>query len=487
MKMKNRFLTVLLTGLCFAGCEKQLTVVEQTEQQKTWFYVNTFAFNGLNTYYLWKEEVAAELKNWKTTDDPFAKVQAVRYKDDHWTFLSDDFNSLYGATTGHRKTYGFGFGIAAMPDDETVCVVVTYTYAGSPAEKAGLKRGDIITELNGSPITRQDYSTVINQAIRQSDQVTLGLSSGTSIQLTSREMYENPVLLSKIFDCGGKKVGYLVYTNFTLDSYKDLIDACTAFKNAGVSELILDLRYNNGGYVIAEQFVASMLAPEAEVQAGSIQSTDVYNSEVMADCKKLGLDVNTYFTSEYSFSTADGKKYNFSTAKANLGISKLYAIVSSGTASASEAVLCDLYPYMDITLVGSQTSGKYCTGLIMQGPDFFEDSAKTLKEKGIDAKEGKQYTDNWAIYLMCSRFADKNGETRCMPDGLTPDYAVNDRPWDGYALGDPQETMLARALALCGYRTPAPAERGQEPSDAAMAPILLDYDDPGFGIYLKLP
>ena len=141
-----------------------------------------------------------------------------------------------------------------------------------------------------------------------------------------------------------------------------------------------------------------------------------------------------------------------------------------------------LYPYLDITLVGTKTYGKYCTGWILQGPDFYESAAKSLEEKGIDASEGRRYTDNWALYLMIARFADKDGVTRCMPNGLKPDYEVSDDPLDGIPLGDPREKMLARTLALCGYQ--APAAQRLEHTEKEMEPTLIDYHEPGFGIFI---
>ena len=138
MKTKIGILTILLLGLCFAGCNKDSTLPEQTEQQKVYLYVNTFAFNRINQYYLWNEEVAAALKDWKTADEPIAKVQSVRYRDDRWTLLTDDVDSFYDSTTGHRKGFGFEVGI----DLSAAQLIVLYTYAGSPAEEAGLKRGD---------------------------------------------------------------------------------------------------------------------------------------------------------------------------------------------------------------------------------------------------------------------------------------------------------------------------------------------------------
>ena len=70
------------------------------------------------------------------------------------------------------------------------------------------------------------------------------------------------------------------------------------------------------------------------------------------------------------------------------------------------------------------------------------------------------------MYVMYSRYADCNGVTLSMPDGIAPDYEVEDDPLDGHDLGDPEETMLAFALKLLEGRTrssgPAPSA-GLEP------------------------
>jgi hypothetical protein len=61
--------------------------------------------------------------------------------------------------------------------------------------------------------------------------------------------------------------------------------------------------------------------------------------------------------------------------------------------------------------------------------------------------------DNWGIYVMYSRYADCNGVTLSMPDGIAPDVGAEDDPLDGFALGDPRETMLSVALGLIEGRT----------------------------------
>ncbi|MBQ9660215.1 MAG: peptidase S41 [Bacteroidales bacterium] len=505
--MKFRILSISLCVLALLGCEKkQLAPVdntqeqeqeqeqqqqqEQAELQKTYKYVNTFAYNMMNLYYLWKKEIASGLEKWKQTDEPVAKVLELRYKDaagndiDRWTTVIDDFESFYGSVTG-ESSGTYGFDLTLMYYDEShkqIVAVVTYTYADSPAREAGLKRGDVIMEVNGKTMTPSNYVDLVNKAIFDSKSLKLTLMDGKSVSMQAREMYEDPVLLSKVFDCGGgRKAGYLVYTSFTMESYKALTEACRAFRAEGISDLILDLRYNGGGFARAEQILASLIGPEDEVLAGSVLATEVFNEDLTEYYKSKEIDTKTYFATEYDFSVND-KNYKFSTKGANAKAGKLYVIISSGTASASEALVCDLSPYMDVTLIGSQSHGKYCSGLPLEAVEFYEDYAEELGK--TEAAAGKKYAENWGLYVMYSRFADKNGETLCMPDGLKPDVEADDKPSEPYQLGDPSEAMLAKALALCGYTFPT-----ARPSSAAAPARAYERLDiaplrPGFGLYI---
>lgn len=430
-------------------------------------YVNIFACNTMRTYYLWADEIAQALEAWKMDDEPVAKVKSLRYKDpqgkevDHWTTLYEDFDSFYGTVTGNRLSYGFDYKLYyADGTKKSIVAVVTFTYAGSPARKAGLQRGQVVTKVNGQTMTPDNYQQIASGELRGGERVTLTFPDGTEKSLTAVQMYEDPILETRVFDCNGKKVGYLHYTSFTLDSCADLIEVCKEFKAAGVEELILDMRYNSGGYAFTEELFASMLAPEADVAAGHILSTEIFNSHIT---RQLGKQ-ETPFTTEFTLES-DGEKIPYSTLGANIGISHLYAIVDNGSASATECLLCELFPYLDITLVGGQTHGKYCSGLMIRAEDWYGNHADDLGEsaRGIDFVKG------WGIYVMYSRFADKDGVTRCMPDGLAPDYVVADDPRDGFALGDPGETMLAATLALAGYTHPAPSARSRS---AAPVPVL---------------
>lgn len=466
--MKRILIALALLLTCACG-----KIVSPSGGDDVTGYVNIFAYNTMRIYYLWADEIADKIADWKMNEEPVAKVKSLRYKDtrgneiDHWTELYENFDDFYGVVSGNRLSYGFEYKLFYGDKAKTrVVAPIIYTYAGSPARAAGLQRGQCIVKVNGKVMTPDNYQEISMNELRGGEHVTLTFSDGTEKTLAAAQLYEDPMLETRVFDCGGKAVGYLHYTSFTLDSCEDLIRVCKEFKEQGVRELILDLRYNNGGYAFTEELFASMLAPEADVAAGHILTTEVFNSRITKELGKQETPFRTEFTIE-----SDGQKHTFDTREANLGIDRLYAIVDSGSASASESLLCELYPYLDITLVGGQTRGKYCSGLMIRAEKWYETNADELGDeaKGIDFVKG------WGIYVMYSRFADKDGVTRCMPDGLKPDRAVADDPSDGYALGDPRETMLAATLALAGYPAAAPSAA---PRSLAPAPVALPSDRP---------
>ena len=431
---------------------------EDTPAERDYYtkkYVNQFAYGAMSVYYLWVDEIREKLSTWRSDDDPKAKVLEVRYKDasgkdiDRWTQLTDDYETFIKAVENVSKTYGYEFKLFyATPDSTYLGAAVEFVYGESPAEKAGLRRGDFITEVNGSLIPNPGYQEIVLRQMMGSTSCTLGLSDGRTVSMDAVEMYCDPINVSKVFDCNGKKVGYLHFTSFTLNSRADLIKVFSNFKTQGVSELILDLRYNGGGYVDTEELIASMLAPGDVVQAGGVYMTEIYNSMLSS---AWGEDEGvTKFRHKFQVGNTV-----LDTSDSNLGITKLYVILTGDSASASEALVCGLKPFIDLEIVGEQSYGKYCTGIIMEAASWYVNYKKSLTD--LEYRNGVKYAANWGIYVMIGRYADRDGNTACMPDGFTPDHHVYDNPFDGHQLGDPDESMLKAALTLAGYQYPEPA------------------------------
>ena len=467
---------LVAVALLMPGCRKPRNQKEEdrldyaTRMERK--YVNTFAWNVMNSYYLWKGEIAADLEKWENWEEPIQKVRDIRYKDaagkdiDRWTMLSDDFSAFQGDVSGHTRTFGMDFVLYyADQAQKKVCAVVTYTYGNSPAEQAGLRRGDIILTVDGREMTSDNYQEIVRDRLLGGGTVKLGLNGGKSVTITAVDMYENPVQTVRILENGaGKKVAYLHYTSFTLDSCGELSDVFCRFVAEGIDELVLDLRYNGGGYVITEEVLASMLAPVAVVEAESVLSRMVYNEELAKELKEEPARFQTGFRFKNGEQTQE-----VSTADANPDLPRLFVLTTGSSASASESLVCCLRPYMDVILVGGQTSGKYCAGFLMEAEDWYDDVKGSLGAEEYDI--AIRYVDNWGIYLMYARYADCNGDTISMPDGIAPDYEVDDDPLDGFALGDPHETMLAAALRIIDGRTRA----AETPSRPLPEPVGEDF------------
>ena len=474
MKRVWEIIAVLAFGLA-TGCGKQLPdeydrLDDETKLQRK--YVNTFAWNVMDEYYLWRDEIAPAMERWQNWEEPIRKVADIRYKDaagkdiDRWTMLTDDFASLVGGVSGHTRTFGMDFVLYYADQTHTrICAVVTYTYDASPAAAAGLKRGDVILTVDGLEMRPNSYQTIVRDRLLGGGTVKLGLSDGRSATITAVDMYEDPVHTVRILERpDGKKVGYLHYTSFTLDSCEDLVVVFRQFVEAGIDDLVLDLRYNGGGYLVTEEVLASMLAPVSVVEAGEILFQEVYNAKLAAE----NPDEPTPFETGFTFRNK-GALQVISTVGANPDLPRLYVLATESSASASESLVCSLRPYMDVVLVGEQTSGKYCAGYLLEAKDWYDSVKKSLGES--EYERALPYVDNWGIYVMYSRYADCNGVTLSMPDGIAPDIPAEDDPMDGFALGDPGETMLAVALRLIDGRTRS-AEAAAGPR---LAPVPTGY------------
>lgn len=453
--MKKKFNLKLFVLICclslFNSCteEKAENGRITTDEQ---YHANIFAGTSLETFYYWNKDISNDLLrlNPETNTDPITTVNEIRYHEgdteiDRWTMLTDDFESFNSSLEGVYTTYGYQ-PITYLLDESTgQCVsAVAYVYQNSPAEKAGLKRGDIIYEIDGKPLTVNNYTDLF-----YSSQITLSLAAydatintivptEQTVTMQAVEMYENPILCYKTIDLdNGNKIGYLAYSSFDLNSIPELIEICKDFKAKGVKKLVLDLRYNGGGYVITENVLASMFAPQDVVDSKAIFEKEDYNELLTAS----GWSSVTRFTTTFNYESVG---LNVSTEGANIGLEHIYALIGPNTASASEALIGGLMPYMPITLIGEQSHGKYCTGIPLSSKELYD----MMEEATPTAIK------NWGIYVMIGIYMNSKNETPCMPNGLTPDIEAIDDPMQPVQLGDENEILLRAALEKEGKQYP---------------------------------
>lgn len=260
----------------------------------------------------------------------------------------------------------FGFAVTAISNTD---FRVRYVYGGSAAGNNGLHRGDMITTINsrtGLDLSlNSDYNFVVNALGTSPLNMTLKRPDNTtySVTLTSGSYTVNPVLLYKTIDLGsGKKVGYIVFNSFTspANATPKLDEAFASFTANGITDLVVDLRYNGGGYVSTSEYLANLIVPTAKGTGlmynyyfnSTLQSgkAEVLKNQVARDNNGL------YNLAQVDYSVS-GNAVNFS-KKGSLNIARVFFLVTGSTASASELAINNLIPVMDVKLIGTTTYGK---------------------------------------------------------------------------------------------------------------------------------
>lgn len=316
---------------------------------------------------------------------------------------------------------------------------------GTPADKAGLKRGDFITEVNGNKITNDNYKNLVNQLY--AGNVTAKINSiswsGNKAVVTEKSTekigvatYTDPAIyVNKVINCNnGKKIGYILYMGFATAYDEQLIEIFSNFKKEGVSDLILDLRYNPGGEVLSSTVINTLIA--GDEHKGKISTKVVYN-KTRTDAGESG---------EYKIGLANNVEYPHGNGytpiadalQSSLGLKTVYVITSKTTASASEIVINGLRG-LDITVntVGMKTGGK---------------------NVGMEGVTNNMYGYNFFLYPV-SFYPDNAKGFHDYPDGFAPDLLADD---SSIYPGD-----FGTKVDLCSFGAIQWIETGQKPDLSA--------------------
>lgn len=277
-------------------------------------------------------------------------------------------------TEGNGNDIGIRFGYYGTTTNYVI--YATAIYQNSPAEKAGFKRGDKITKINGVAYGSNfdtQYSAIYAATTASSVLLEGFKADGTpfSTTLTKAVFKSSPIYNARTITAGTKKIGYLAYARFstTENSEAALNAVFTSFANDGVTDLVIDLRYNGGGFISTAEQLVNLIAPSS--LNGSVMFSEHYNSTMQTGAatilaKQPLLDQSgkiryqngrmlTYADVPYSVAA---NTTLFSKRGPLNGIQNVVFIVAGGTASASELVINSLRPYLNVKLVGQTTYGK---------------------------------------------------------------------------------------------------------------------------------
>ncbi len=345
-------------------------------------------------------------------------------------------------TEGNGNDIGVRVGYYGSQSNFTL--YVTAVYQNSPAEKAGFVRGDKITKINGASYG-SNFDGQINAILTalSGSSVTLeGIKGGSgaafSTTLTKSVFKSSPIYNTRVFTAGSKKIGYLAYARFSISSNSEaaLNTAFSTFSANGVTDLIIDLRYNGGGYVNTAEHLINLIAPSSA--NGKVMFTEHFNATMQSGNAKILtnqplLDASgkiqyqngrivTYNDADY---TVAENTYYVTKAGSLNSIQNVVFIVSPNTASASELTINSLKPYMNVKLVGQTSYGKPV--------GFFPVTIENKYEVYFSMFESKNSLGAGGYY-----------------DGLTPDVSDYEVPSGTmmYDFGNPNDNYIGKALNI---------------------------------------
>ncbi len=398
-----------------------------------------------NDLYLWFSEVPDQDPAGFASDATYfdalktsATTASGKPKDRfHFTYPTATWEAL--SQSGVQAGYGANFVIlSATPPRQ---VVVAYTEPGSPAAlaPASLARGAQILTVDGVDLVNANDQTSINtlnaglspQSAGESHTFSiqdLGAAQPRTVTLVSANITETPVQNVKTLStAAGDLVGYMLFNDHLATAESELVAAFTQLKSAGVHDLVLDIRYNGGGYLDIASEVAYMIAGPTPT-AGQTFELDQFNSK-NPTVNPVTLDAITplgFHTSTQGLSLPAGQ------ALPSLNLARVFVLTGGSTCSASESIINSLQGVnVQVIQIGSTTCGKPYG---FYPADNCAVTYFSIQFQGVNAKNFGDYPDG---------FTPQN--TVATEGVLVPGCSVADD--FTHTLGDPAEGLLASALS----------------------------------------
>jgi len=455
---KSLILLLILSSFTFISCfedQDDNFVAASTKE------INDFIWRGLNFFYLYKADTPELANDAFSTEQEYANFLSsydtpesffdyLKSGQDPFSILVDDYNELENELAGVTLSNGMEYGLVQYPGGGgNVFGYVRYILPNSDASSNGLERGMIFNTVNGTQLTETNFSDLLS-----SNSYTIGLATydgtaitptGETISLTKSEYAENPIYVTRIIETSGLKIGYLMYNAFTNEYDNDLNAVFGEFKSAGINALVLDLRYNGGGSVRTASYLSSMITGQF---TGQVLYKEEWNADRQEAYAEDGLFLNAFI---------GGGALN------SLTLNKVYVLTSGKTASASELVINGLTPYIDVVKIGTNTRGKFQASFLL-----YDAPAPNFSRSEANANH------TYAMLPLVFKTANVAGFTDFV-NGLIPDQEVAEDYSNLGVLGDPEEPLLAAALAdITGLPQPAGDEglRLQEISDSKVTQHL---------------
>jgi len=406
--------------------------------------INEFIWSKMHNYYLWVDNVPnlsnsqfANESSWVSYLEGYSDHEKL-FNDllynhgivDKWSWIVDDYVALENQFQGITLSMGYDFRLI-QPDttSDKIFGFVRYVVKGSPADLAGMKRGDVFIKVNNQQLTISNYQSLLidnNSYILSFASISnyIITPNNKSVSLTAIEVHENPIYMDTVLNVNGTKIGYLVYNGFMSDYDIQLNQAFQYFKDQGIQKLILDLRYNPGGSVQTAIYLASMIY---STDTNKVFLESQYNNPFEAFLEQ------TYGSNYFISKFADRIEKTDLTPEIpinSLNLSQLYVITTGNTASASEIIINGLNPYVSVTTIGTTTVGKYV-------------ASATIKD--YDSKGNLNPNHKWALQPIILKIANSVGHTDFV-NGFAPKVTAKEDITNLLPFGDLNETLLKATI-----------------------------------------
>lgn len=398
---------IAIATLIFCGCssDEPSSPDGPATEDNVYLEMNKWIYGQMNRQYLWREDLPDSMRcDYNLAPREF--FNSLLSPKDRFSYFTTNDNYNPGKT----QYTNLGFAYQEM-QDKTGNKALEILYITSPEiREYGIKRGDFVRVVNNNGYSFSLEKISVENGCFKSTNMSVSLSVKNPFQSST-------VLLDSIYNEGNLNIGYLCYLQY--GDKEDLEQPLKNFANNKISELILDLRYNPGGYVSTCRFLSNCIVPSVG-----------YN-KIFQQCS-----YNSILSREYLQNTGDSKTYSYFEVPGEalgeqlgviltpLNLKRLYVITSSHTASASEATIICLRSYMDVIVIGETTVGKGVGSWTISDPRF-----------------------RYAIQPITMRYYNADGYST--PDsGIEPDiYAADGYLTGKLEIGDKNERLLKIALA----------------------------------------
>jgi C-terminal processing protease CtpA/Prc len=456
MKLKYVLLT-LLVGLVFTSCSKDSDSNETATTTPD--EINNFVWKAMNSWYYWQSNVAdlsdskiastnnyANFINGKTPDALFYSLLYQRGTVDRFSWIENSNEVVNVSKIAEvKKSGGFSYGLYPKDlNNVNLVALINYIVPGSPAALAGLKRGDVITKINGNQLTSNNYDQLTNTQITLTLAANVGFTStamvttdkAATVTVSQAEIDENPVAYYEKKVYGNKNIGYLVYNGFKSDYNDELNAAFAKMQSDGINELVLDLRYNGGGSLETAIALAQMINGSfTNKPYVYLDFNDKHNDEDGFENLSDKVRVFNLVDNEPTFQRDESIN--------SLALTKIYVLVSFETASASELTIQCLKKYISVTTIGEDTVGKFV------GSNTLYDSPTS----NYTSYANRSTKHKWQLQPITFAYYNKDKDVN--PAKIIPDYAIN--PYDTFLnlveFGNVKDPCLKKALELITGQT----------------------------------